>query len=457
MTSTTDKDDVVIDSALLRTAFGAQARAWAIRGPLAAAIACVVVLAILPQWYSATTSVAIQQATGDASSLSVLTGGKTNTRYIGVLKSRTAAEQVMSQTNFMAMYGFESHAKAIDYLLKHVKVDDDATSGLLNITVSLPGPPHLSIGGGARTALVKKTSTDAANDYVAILRSYYVNNDNDREAVILRSADTETKQARADYDDAVRRLSGFAASLRSEDPRSIPNPGKDLAPPAADEIGDLYSSLAKVETQLRAVQASVGTTESLTAGQLGNLNAVPTEDPLLSATRGRVAQDKADLQSLQVTYGPDHPSIILAKNRLAIDQTALKAQASGVTQRQTTEQVQNQALVDNLSAQRASIESQIAASTQRLSKGRNLSGMFASLQAEVDIRLNVLKTTLSEAAKVRMQYASLQSRLTVIDTAIPAETGEPRLLYVIAAIVALVFLGYLISSIREYTRLVSKR
>ncbi|HEY3328883.1 MAG TPA: Wzz/FepE/Etk N-terminal domain-containing protein [Capsulimonadaceae bacterium] len=452
MSSITETDDLVIEPALLRKVFQDKARKWIPLGLLAAVLGTIISLAIIPQTYTSTTTVAIQQAGGDSSALSLLTGSKSNTRYIGVLKSRTAAEEVLVSTKFSRLFEFRTHNKAVEFVQQHLKVDEDPLSGLLNVSVTLPGPPRIALAGDKRTKAVRDLAAEMANSYVSYLRSYYVDTDNDRESVILRTAESETTKARSDYNGAIRRLTLFGRSMKDVDPRAIPNPSRGNAPSAIDDVGSLYSMLAKVETQIAAAQAASGATNSLTGGLLGDLKSLPSEDPLLSAARAKVAQDISDLQALQVVYGPDYPTVILAKNRLKLDQANLRAQKSGVQAKRTSERVVDRAQIENLEAQRKTLLEQIADSSKRVTKGLHLTNSFEQLKTEVEIQLAVLKTTLSEAARARMQYAAVQSRVSVIDPAIPADMGQPRLAIVIVVVLAIVFLAYIVSCLAEYRR-----
>lgn len=457
MTSTTESDDLVIDTALLREVLWSNARKWLRVGIIFIVLAGLLALAVIPQSFTSTATVVVQQSTGDASALAMLAGGKQNARYLGVLKSRTAAETVLRSTRFLELYPkVKRRSKQILVLQKALKVDDDAATGMLNISVTVPGAPKLTLNY-ARTKLAQQVAADVANAYVGVLRSYYTNSDNDREAVILRTADAECTQSRAGYEASIRRLTTFAASLKKVDPRSIPNPGKADGPPAGDELGELYSALAKVETQLIAQEASQGATSSFTGQELDTVNDLPSEDPLLTSARSHVAQDQAELQALSVTYGPDYPAVILAKNQLDVDRAALRAQISGVKRQKTSEQLLEHVTIENLSAQRQSLEDQITVATARLSTGRNLSAVLERLKAEVDIQLTVLKTTLSEAAKARMLYASVQSRITVIDPAIPDDQPTPSGLIIAMGVVGLALLVYIVASVLDYARISRSR
>ncbi|MDR3709109.1 MAG: Wzz/FepE/Etk N-terminal domain-containing protein [Capsulimonadaceae bacterium] len=457
MASAPDSEEITIDTKLLREILRSKARNWLIRGTLAAAVLSVIVLATTPQQFTATTTVAVQQSQGAITSLAALAGGKTNPRYIGVIASRTAAEQVAKQIDLAHVpgYRFKKSRDLPEFLQKHVKAVDDPASGLLAITVSLPGPPIL--GPRAQRALIEKKAADAANGYYDALVRYYLDTDNDRETVLLRGADEQTKEARREYDESVHNLLLFTNALKNVDPRSTPTISKDVPAPTQDEIGALYTQLARVDAQLGASQATQGAQEALTAKLLGSVNMVPTEDPLLAEARNKVLQDKAELDKLQVTYGPDYPGVILARNQLRTDNSVLHTQVQGVLQRRTSEQVLTSSQRQGLLAQRQVIQIQISEAARRLGKGRELSGVMGKLMNEVQIRLEILKATVSEAAKVRLENAAAQSRVSVVDSAIPPDRGEPRPSMMVGGVIALVLLAYAVSCLAAYLKAVNAK
>ena len=52
---------------------------------------------------------------------------------------------------------------------------------------------------------------------------------------------------------------------------------------------------------------------------------------------------------------------------------------------------------------------------------RALASERARLQAHAALRFEVLKTTMAEAAKVRVENVSAQSRMSIVDDAVPCD------------------------------------
>ena len=452
------QDDIIIDGSLLTRVFRQQIRGWLWKGLLLFGLLLLLALLLVPRTYTSTVSLAIQQPAGSGGALAALTGGGgTTKRYLGILKSRQAAQHVERHVQLRQIYGpkkFPTEEDAVEFLMKSVKPDDNAADGLLYITVTLPGQPKLSLSHSPAEAQVEAAAADAANDYALALKEYYRTSDTDEGAVLLRGADKEVRQARTDYEDAFERAQDFNLGLRRVDPRSAPASGQTGADTgsAGDALGTLYASLAAVQAELKADQAARQTRDALTNEQIRNLPNVPTDDPLLATARSQVTQDQAAYNTAVRLYGPENPSVIKAQAQLEVDQAQLARQIQGVKQRLTTPNVRSDEEIQSLYAKQAALVAQIAQGGRRLGVRRELSGEFTRLQTEVAIRLAVLNTTMTEAAKVRLENAASGSRMSLIDTAMPPRFGEPGPLRLGAACLGLVILAFLIAVTRDYLR-----
>lgn len=456
MSTPTPTDEILIDTSLLKKAFKETWRKRWLGDILGFIVLAAALLFLLPQSFESEASVTLQDTGSSAGSsmLALATGGGASKRYIGFLESRACADDVSAKVGIRQIYGFPSQHYAALFMMKRIDAVDDPLTGLLDITVTLPGPSALSPHGKRRKKLIAQTAADAANDYVDDLRSYYINNDNDRESVLVRDADAASAQARADYEIALQRINDFQASLGRIDPRSLPTPSQSTASsPEAQELSTLYGDLTRVQGELAALQSAYATQKQLASGSLANLNAVPSEDPLLQYARSQVNADKIQLANLQVTYGPDHPSVILAQNKLAADERTLEAQMKGVVNDQTTEQQRNEAEIQSLVAQEHLLKLQIKTAARRLRTNRDLSSVLSRLETELQIRLQVLETTLTETAKVKLDNASAESKVSTIDTAEPADGGKPGRMLLLAAAAALLVAVYVGQSLSAYLKL----
>ena len=449
------QDDIIIDGPLLTRVFRQQLLAWILKGLLLFGLLLLLALFLVPRTYTSEASMAIQQPSSGGGALAALTGGGgASKRYLGVLKSRRAAEQVERHVHLQQLYGLRLESDAITMLMKSVKPEDNAADGLVYITVTLPGQPKLSLKHSPTDAQMKETVAQATNMYTLVLKEYYRTSDNDQGSALLRGADKEIRQARADYNAAFERAIDFNRGLRGVDPRSAPGSGQ--TGPETGSSGDtllpLYAALGQVQAELRADEAARQTSDALTSQQIRNLGNVPADDPLLASARNQVTNDQAAYETAIRLYGAENPIVIRAQTQLGVDKTQLARQIQGVKRRLTTPNLRSDEQIQSLYAKQAALQGQIAQAGKRLGVKRTLSGEFARLQTEVAIQLAVLNSTMTGAAKVRLENASATSRMSIIDTAIPPKNGEPGLLRLALACLGLVILAFLFSIVRAYLK-----
>lgn len=446
-----EDDQIIIDMNSLRRVMHRNGGKYAWRCLIFAIVTLLIASLTIPQSYTAKSSVAIQQAASMSSGISLLTGQSGNRRYIGVLKSRTAAMYVESVVHLQQMYNLKNSEDAYEMLIKCAAPEDNASEGLLNINVTLPGPPKLSLAS-ARRAKVKETAALAANTYVDYLKNWYLNNDNDRETILVKAADEELLKARTNYNSAIANLKDYAGKLGRVDPRATPALDTNSPSPSVVVIARLYEELSGVETELKSKEASLNAEQAMVTGQLNNIANLPAEDPLLANARQAVDDDKANLEALLVQFGNGHPAVVRARAQLAIDERRLKQQAAGISGKKTTRQIRYESEIQGLKARQADIKRQIADAEGHLKVNRRLTADYATLKAEVEFAIEGLKTVISESERVHMQNVSANSRLTVVDQAVEPQTGFPGT--VILAVVS-IFLGivlFFIMVVRGYLK-----
>src|SRR5262249_54941604 len=127
----------------------------------------------------------------------------------------------------------------------------------------------------------------------------------------------------------------------------------------------------------------------------------------------------------------ENPRVIVAREKLRQAQDRLAKQIKGLRSSLTTDQVADKTKLNSLRATHASLLNKISEAQSRLPLSRDLSIEFTSLQNELGIAVSARKATVAEAARLRMNTVSAQSRLSVVDTAIPAEYGSPGLMRII--------------------------
>ena len=453
-----EQDEIIIQGPLLSRAIRRQLRRWAWLGPMLTLLLLALALCLLHTSYTTSVSIAMQQSSPiGASPLAMLAGaGGQSKLYLGVLKSRQAAESVERHVHLNQLYGISDDA-AVKMLMKSVKPDETAADGLLYISVTLGGSPRLSLHHSPDTAQIKVAAAQAANAYALALKEYYATSGTDQASVLLRGADTEQRRARADYDAALTQLLEFSRGLKRVDPRSAPSSSSDTSDvsTAASGLSALYASQAQIQAELSAAIASRKTLDTGVTTQLKNLPNVPTDDSLLSNARTQVAQDQAAFDTASRLYGPENPRVIRAQTQLSVDEAQLNRQIQGVKSNLTTPDLRINQQIQGLYARQAVVFTQIGRAERQLGIHRELSGEFGRLQTEVAIRLEVLKATLGEAAKIRLDNSYAQNRMSVIDEALPPTGSDSGILRLLLICLIPPLLLFLLAVTRQYLREVS--
>lgn len=464
-----EQDEIIIDGPLLARTVRRQAAGWLWKGPLLFGVFLLPALALVPRSYTASVSIAMQQPSvggGLAGLLNGGGGGSGNKHYMGVLKSRDIALKVEHRVHLRQLYGpkeLPNDTAAAALLSKSVKPEDNP-DGLLYISVTLPGSPRINLSHAPAPDKIEAATAQAANAYAAALKYYFVNTDNSEGATLLRGADAQVRQAKSDYDDALDQLRSFGQSVARQNPRSAGaslhsgdagtvSPGAD-SDSAAASVGleALYSQYNQVEIDLRAAQAVRLKRLSNTAEQLRNLSSLPADDPQLGNARALVGRDQVSLETASRLYGVENPVVIRARAQLAADQRALDQQVQGVKERLTTPDSNSDQLISGLYARQSTLFEKIARAERRLGVSRNLSFEKGRLQDDLGFQREILTTTLAAAQNIKLNNASAQSRMTVIDSALPPGGGEPTSTRLALVCLLPVLLVFILSVLIDYLR-----
>jgi uncharacterized protein involved in exopolysaccharide biosynthesis len=446
-----DAETVSIDIGRIAAVVRRRARILASAGFLLFLLFIMAGLFLIPQSFASRVSLSIVQGGGTPSLLTGLgLGGRSDKKYVGVLKSRWIADKVENRVHLRDLYGLRDEDDAIEMLTHSVLVDDNPADGLLYIQVSLPGPPAWRAGPGGVRARIKQTATVCADAYADNLRAYVINVDNDRELVLLRAAKQQLGMARAAYDRSIGKLASFVKRetgsldvtqpVLADDAKTSTSTGGDTrsTSTAGGILQQLYTQKGLAEVEMRSLQAAMNAKSALVGNQIANVGTLPEEDPLLMSIRRAVLQADLELRELESQYGPDHPAVIVARQNAANLKKRLDVESRTVRRGLTTDRVQAQVQIRNLQTRIATLTGQIARAEARFQVSREHTTDFETLRSEVALRLEVLKQTASQAAILNLQTVSAQNRVAIIDRAQPPKKGTPGLAQLAAGSLALV-------------------
>jgi uncharacterized protein involved in exopolysaccharide biosynthesis len=426
-------------------------RVWLFAAPVAFGALLAYNLFNTPQVSTATVSLSIQQpGATSTSALAALTGAGSAKRYVGIIESRLLAAKVAARIGLAAVYPTKSADSVVDMLQKAAAVTEQHNDGLVYINVKLAGPALLARHSSAAQRKIRLACAAAANAYAEELQQYYAETDNDKDSLLLREADQELRSARADFDAASAQLISFAgnaASSRVAPTAANPTPAagggsaEESVRGSATGLAALYTSLAQTETEIKAADAAHAVQDRMVAGQLQDLEALPDEDPLLRTARARYNEELTGVRELEIRFGPKHPRVVAAHRQLKIAEDTLRQKMAGIARKRTTEDVRSAATLASLNARRQNLLGQIAEDEARFRQSRQTTARYEQLRNEVMLRLEVLKTVGSEAARLRLMTVSAKNRVQVVDAARTPRSSQPGMSKMALSTFAMVFLG----------------
>jgi uncharacterized protein involved in exopolysaccharide biosynthesis len=454
--STVQESDITIDGALLLDIARRRARVWAISGTILFAAILVIQLFFLPQAFTSTVSVTIQQPPSTPlGGLALFTGMANSSKYIGILKSRRIADKVVKTLHLAQLY-HTSPSRISHQLQTAVRVKDDTGDGLVYVDVAVPGPPLLGQDPLGLRPRLPGISARVGNAYVEALRQYYIQSDNDRDSVLLRSADQQLHEARADFDAKAEAVRSFVHGLRDKHPLVLPaigsnSPGVD-ATALLGELPTLFAAMADNEVEIKMREAARKSEEDLVAGQMQDLSKLPDEDPLLQRRRVELNDAKLILRNMEISLNKDNPQVVLQHQRVNNLEQALRHQEAGVRSHLTTSLVQEQSFLQGLYAKRDLLQHQLEDAKERLRQRTDLTAEFSRLQTEVTLSFGMLQAAVAKAAELRMNTASAQSRVVIVDDAVAPDKGAPSLLRMLLICLAVVLVVLCVWLVVDYMR-----
>ncbi len=407
---------------LLRSIYRKRRPVWAVLAIVVFIAGLLFGLFVYPQSYTTITSIALSQPDSGGSQLALLTGGGGKAKYLGPLKSRLFADQVEKAAQLKELYQLPSEEDAIEKLQRGIRFDDNAVDGLLYITMSLDAPAKMAPNSDATRKRVQNATAVVCNAYAKALKDYINNSDNDKDLVLLRSAEDQLKQARASYEGAIDRWIGFVKDSKSPSV-GVSASGTSQSPELA-ALQALFIKRGQLEIQIRSSDEAIARTKDLVGVTSPKLGVLPSEDPLLTDARRRYSDAVHDLQDLLIQYADHSPPVLRAKERLKIASDHLLQQADSILQGHTSENVKRQALDVELQT----VVSQISEVERTIHIGKASMTSFERLHAEVELNLKVLETTATRQAELKMQTVSSAHRTNVIDRARPPLRSRPGIL-----------------------------
>ena len=406
---------------LLRSIYRKRLPVWTLLAIVVFVTCLLVGLFFYPQTYTAMNSISLSQPSSGGSPLSLLTGGGGGkAKYLGPLKSRRFAEQVEKTAHLKELYQLPTLDDAVEKLQRGVRFDDNAADGLLYITMALDAPAKMAPNSEERRTRVRNATAIVCNAYALALKTYIIYNDTDKELQLLKSADTQMKQARANYDSAIVKWIGFVRESKSPSMGM----GSSTQSPELAALQALFIKRGQLEVDVRSSDASIAATSRRVGAGTPQIVPIPTEDLLLTEARRRYTEAQRELQDLLIQYTDLAPPVLRAKERLHLASAHLHEQAEAILHGNTSENTKRQAL----QVEYETVVAQIAQSERSIQVSKQAATSFERLHAEVELNLKVLEATATRQAELKMQTENGQSRMNVVDEARPPAKSRPGML-----------------------------
>jgi len=454
----TQDTDILVDGTLLREAIRQRRRSWIAYGPAIFLIIAGLLLFVMPQSYTASASVSVQQSSASISPLAFLAGVTVPKKYIGILHSRKLAESAERQFHLQSFYHLPSKRKAVELLMESVKPEDSAGEGLLFVRVTLNGPPRWWPDPIHRGERAKALTAAVANYYVTQLDSYYASSDNDHDTVLLNAADQQLQRARDEYHLASARLRAFVIGMRRDPVFALPSSNESSPSAVPGAIQSLYEEAERAQAEIAGAEAAREARESAMQRQLSGLAVIPADDPFLFIARDNLNRARLLLKTLRDAeqLSDDNPRVVTARDRVRIAQEDLAKQEEGYRNGITTESIVAETRLQSLRARRDSIFASIHNAEIKVPGRRERSIDMLELQKDQEIALKALQATEEETAKLKLTLVPGHSRISLVDPAILPDGGQPRMLVVVLLALAGSILLFFPVVVLDYVRLSRK-
>ena len=436
---------------LIRSLYRKRRPVWIVLGIVVFVVSYLAGLFVYPQTYTTMTSISLSQPDSGSSPLAVLAGGGGKAKYLGPLKSRLFAEQVEKAAHLKELYHLPTDDEAFEKLQRAVRFDDNAADGLLYISASLDAPAKMAPNSDATRKRVQNTVAIVCRAYAKALKDYIVNNDTDKDLVLLRSAEGMLKQKRAAYDFAVNKWISFVKDTKGTTLGGMSGSSSSQSPEIA-AIQALFIKRGQLEVQIRSSDAALAKTKTLVGSATSTVGSIPTEDALLTEVRRKYEEAQRELQNLRIQYAEESPPIRRAKERLQVAESHMHQQAQSILKGNTSENIKRQAL----DVEYATVVSQIAQVERSIEVSKAAATSFERLHAEVELSLKVLEATATRQAELEIQTVSGGHRTNVVDEARPPAKSRPGMLMTLLVSGLLAILAVLAVFGIEYASVSSK-
>lgn len=403
-----------------------------------------VTLCGMPRRYQAITSLLVGSVKTDSLTTSLLgkasaligpvVGVRTSeATFMDILVSRRVMERIAQRFDLVRFYEVEDMEEALEALRKDTKVER-TESGLIRVTVTLPGSPRLrhlrdlwnSEGAIQRDKQIRELVARVANGYVDELRRYTREANLDWARRSRRFIEKRAAQVKVDLLKAEAQLERFRKENRTVAPqeefKSQIQTITQLSAKKLDAEADLQGTMAQIEEVQRRIQMQAEKPLEL-----------PVTNPFIDTWRKDLIELESELALASQDMAEEHPEIIKLKARIAEKKNLIDGEV-----RRILASVKSGLAPDlaTLESHRIFAEVSLAALSKALSQYENQLERLpvqiktlTELEREAKIQETLYSTLMAELQNARIEEERESVQFEVLDQAVPPQKKcSPRLL-----------------------------
>lgn len=394
-----------------------RARKWlGIGAFLFVVLVTAVISLILPKWYTADASIAIDIKAVDPISGQPITGYLAPSyiaTQIDIMKSQSVALKVIEtlgldkqpevQAQFAAATGGKGELPSwfAESLLKNLEIVPSRESNVITITYTATNPKFASL---------------LANSFV--------------EAYIQKTVDMKVAAAQQNNTFFQKQIKGLEESLQKAQ-KKLSDYQREEGIVATDERLDVETQrLNELASQLVGAQGQTFDAQSRTRG--GVMAPDVLNNPLIQQLKSQVAVQESKLKELAAKDGPNHPHYQQAQAELDATRAQLsemmKLYAGGLS-----------GTAGNSAARQAALQASLARQKQKILELKSQRSKLEVMQHEVENSQRAYDLALQRLSQTSLESRSDSANITVIQSATePLEASKPR---VLINILVSIFLG----------------
>jgi uncharacterized protein involved in exopolysaccharide biosynthesis len=353
--------------------------------------------------------------------------------YIGILKSRRIAQQVVERFHLCEYYEAEDVQEAVEKLQKDTQIEV-TKEGFLRVITTLKGTPRLGrlleVFQGKlaqeRDRPVREQVAAMANFYITAMQEYIHETQLDTAQAQRKFLEKQVEKARRDQELAYLRLQRF------QEKKGHVSLSDELRA-ALDTYGKLRSESFLAQSKVEELQTQIEEVRSRLRRQMQDPAQLPAHAPLLADLRRKLNDLQYEYRTKAEDMAPAHPE--MQRLRVQIQQTQQDLATETAKVLQAIEQGTAPELQD-LEVQKSAAEAQVAALKTQLQRFEEQwervpedQKDLAQLTLETEVQSKLYSFLMTQLKQAEIAESQEGEPFHVLDVAIPPlKPSSPHLL-----------------------------